>query len=239
MGDRSKGLYGKFFVERSDGSSAPGGKHHDCEYFCLDLVHDKYAVPALRAYAEHCATEYPVLASDLHDKTDDIAKRRGETVMSQLVSKQAFHWEQRWREAKSAMDSLIAAVKPFRDAFKYGPGESDLDNEQPITVTVKLGDWRRLDRALHMQYANSIRADRPSGGPEMSNRKPAQTAAGMDGQKIKVGNKVISKCGVICTVMEMWRQGYDGTIIRTDVAPDPDFPSHRQGAARTTYRLAP
>lgn len=73
MGDRTRGLYGKFHVERTDGKSAPGEKHHECEYFLLDLTHDKYAVPALRAYAEHCAAEYPKLAADLHRKADEIA----------------------------------------------------------------------------------------------------------------------------------------------------------------------
>lgn len=75
MGDRNKGLYGKFFVERTDGKSAPGEKHHGCEYFILDMTHDKYAVPALRAYAEHCLAEYPLLHDDLMAKADEIAAR--------------------------------------------------------------------------------------------------------------------------------------------------------------------
>lgn len=74
MGDRNRGLYGKFYVERTDGKSAPGEKHHGCEYFLLDLNHDKYAIPALRAYAEHCVAEYPALAHDLFAKADEIAK---------------------------------------------------------------------------------------------------------------------------------------------------------------------
>ena len=75
MGDRTRGLYGKFYIERTDGKSAPGEKHDGCEYFVLDMTHDKYAVPALRAYAEHCEAEYPLLASDLYDKADEIAAK--------------------------------------------------------------------------------------------------------------------------------------------------------------------
>ena len=75
MGDRTRGLYGKFFVERTDGKSEPGEKHHGCEYYVLDLMHDKYAVPALRAYAEHCQAEYPALAADLFAKADEIAAK--------------------------------------------------------------------------------------------------------------------------------------------------------------------
>ncbi|WP_198341564.1 hypothetical protein [Burkholderia ubonensis] len=60
-----QGLYRKFDVRRVDGSDQPGGKHHDCEYFVLDLNHDGYARAALRAYARACAAEFPVLAADL------------------------------------------------------------------------------------------------------------------------------------------------------------------------------
>lgn len=65
MGDRNCGLYGKFHVTRKDGSSEPSGKHHGCEYFVLDLTHDKHAAAALRAYADSCQAEYPLLAADL------------------------------------------------------------------------------------------------------------------------------------------------------------------------------
>jgi len=65
MGDRNRGLYGKFHVTRTDGSSEPGGKHDGGEYFVLDLTHDKHAAAALRAYADSCDAEYPLLAADL------------------------------------------------------------------------------------------------------------------------------------------------------------------------------
>ena len=60
-----RGLHRKYRVERTDGSSAPGGKHADCAYFVLDRTHDVYAVPALRAYANACEAESPALAADL------------------------------------------------------------------------------------------------------------------------------------------------------------------------------
>jgi len=65
MGDRTRGLYGKFRIERTDGKSAPGEKHDGCEYFVLDLTHDPHAPPALRAYADACRAGYPLLAADL------------------------------------------------------------------------------------------------------------------------------------------------------------------------------
>lgn len=65
MSDNRRGIYNKFNVTRADGSSGPGGKHERCEYFVLDLVHDKHAIAALRAYAESCGNEYPQLRRDL------------------------------------------------------------------------------------------------------------------------------------------------------------------------------
>lgn len=63
--ERACGLYDKYNVSRRDGSSNAGGKHNNCNYFVIDLNHDKYAKPALLAYAEACKDEYPALASDL------------------------------------------------------------------------------------------------------------------------------------------------------------------------------
>jgi hypothetical protein len=59
------GLYGKFDVKRTDGKDEPGQKHHGCQYFVLDLTHDPFALPAIRAYADACRDEFPVLAIDL------------------------------------------------------------------------------------------------------------------------------------------------------------------------------
>lgn len=78
MGDPTRGLYGKFYVERTDGRDLPGEKHHGCEYFILDLDHDKHAVAALRGYILSCRKEYPLLADDLSDKVAAMEKRFSE-----------------------------------------------------------------------------------------------------------------------------------------------------------------
>jgi len=65
MSDKTRGLYGKFTVIRKDGSSLFGCKHHNCDYFVLDLSHDEHAISALKAYADSCRNEYPLLANDL------------------------------------------------------------------------------------------------------------------------------------------------------------------------------
>lgn len=68
MGDSARGFYDKFNVDRIDGTDSRGEKHEGCEYFVLDLTHDPFAWPALRAYADACREEYPLLATDLEKK---------------------------------------------------------------------------------------------------------------------------------------------------------------------------
>jgi hypothetical protein len=68
MGDKTRGIYQKFTVTRTDGTSAPGGKHDGCDYFVLDIGCDPHAIPALLAYAEACKADYPLLAADVRKK---------------------------------------------------------------------------------------------------------------------------------------------------------------------------
>jgi hypothetical protein len=65
MDDKSRGVYYKFNVTRTDGSSEPGGKHEKCFYFVLDCDHDQHAKAALMAYEDSCRLEYPALAEGL------------------------------------------------------------------------------------------------------------------------------------------------------------------------------
>jgi hypothetical protein len=65
MGDPNRGIYNKFVVLRTDGTSAPGQKHDGCYYFVLDLDHDPFARAALSAYRDACKEKFPLLADDL------------------------------------------------------------------------------------------------------------------------------------------------------------------------------
>lgn len=66
MGQKEKGIYEKFRVERTDGTSTPGQKHDGCFYFVLDINHDPHAVPALKAYADAAQADgYDLLAIDI------------------------------------------------------------------------------------------------------------------------------------------------------------------------------
>ena len=81
MGDKTRGLYHKFNITRTDGKSELGEKHAGCDYFVLDLTHDPYALVALQAYAVAARGEYPLLAEDLARKlvAFDDAKRKDQS----------------------------------------------------------------------------------------------------------------------------------------------------------------
>lgn len=65
--DKQRGLYRKFRVTRTDPDAQ--ARHADCDYFVLDLQHDRLAIPALAAYeAAAMAAGYNDLAEDLRLK---------------------------------------------------------------------------------------------------------------------------------------------------------------------------
>lgn len=76
--DKKKvGIYQKFIVRRSDGEHRRGRKHQRCEYFVLDLAHDPFAAPALRAYADACAKDgYIPLAEELREKAFQLENKQ-------------------------------------------------------------------------------------------------------------------------------------------------------------------
>ena len=63
--DKEKGLYAKYYVKRLNDDA---GKHKNCEFFVLDWQHDKFAIPAMAAYANACENEYPQLTRDIRAK---------------------------------------------------------------------------------------------------------------------------------------------------------------------------
>jgi hypothetical protein len=68
MGRKDVGLYNKFNVTRTDGKSEIGKKHDVCDYFVLDITHDPFAIPSIKAYIKACKDKYPKLAEDLKVK---------------------------------------------------------------------------------------------------------------------------------------------------------------------------
>lgn len=67
--DGMVGLYRKYDVRRLNDTT---GKHANCEYYVLDMMHDKFAADALEAYCRACTQEFPSLAVDLYGKASKI-----------------------------------------------------------------------------------------------------------------------------------------------------------------------
>jgi len=76
ISDQTKGLYAKYSVKRLNDH---GGKHTNCPFFVLDIVHDFHARNALRAYIASCRDEFPELATDLEALLRDNSLVRGTT----------------------------------------------------------------------------------------------------------------------------------------------------------------
>lgn len=62
---KPNGLYRKYKVTRTDGSTRKGRKHAECAFFVLDLACDPFARPAMEAYLKACRKTHPSLAADL------------------------------------------------------------------------------------------------------------------------------------------------------------------------------
>jgi hypothetical protein len=114
-----RGLYGKFRVERTDGRSASGEKHHGCEYFVLDLTHDRFAREALTAYARACAEEYPTLANDLHRKLGWSNEAVLRQIIMDLFATMRASTEYRRRPNDPQMGMLLADLThDYREAVR-------------------------------------------------------------------------------------------------------------------------
>jgi len=73
--DKSPRMYHKYWVSRTDRRDKPGEKHHGCHLFVLDADHDRFAIPALRAYAAACDKELPELSRDLRVLATEMERR--------------------------------------------------------------------------------------------------------------------------------------------------------------------
>jgi hypothetical protein len=93
MSDKTEvGLYEKFRVERTDGKSAEGEKHHGCDYFVLDLSHDPYAYAAIVTYARKCSDKYPALADDLLARASKMIPWMAEQQMDEWTPEHREEW---------------------------------------------------------------------------------------------------------------------------------------------------
>lgn len=81
--DKERGAYAKYTVYKNDEHGNPM-LDHESEYFVLDLLNDPLAADALRAYANSCKDEYPLLSADLQRWVDRTKLRQVEQRIKEL-----------------------------------------------------------------------------------------------------------------------------------------------------------
>ena len=72
-------------------------------------------------------------------------------VLALILTDHAAALAERVREARAQFAQIIVS------GFEYNPGHSDLDNEQPIHVSMTLGDYRKARLAAHRAAAGAPR----------------------------------------------------------------------------------
>jgi hypothetical protein len=50
---------------------------------------------------------------------------------------------------KKDRDDMLGMLKLVKSGYDYNPGSSDLDDEQPISVSMTLGDYRKIVRLIY------------------------------------------------------------------------------------------
>lgn len=104
-------LYGKFFVQRSDGRDLPGGDKADAAYFVLDYVHDHYARTALATYADACEQDLPGLAADLRTRLAELHETQQRWAAERAKSLAAHLRREREELRVRADDTLNAEAR--------------------------------------------------------------------------------------------------------------------------------
>lgn len=151
--DRTLGLYKKFDVRhRAD----PTGKHARCEYFVLDMAHDKFAMPALDAYATACENEYPQLSRDLRAAVSSMSAWFG----IDDFPKQSAYAVERKRDVKRGKDRRLESLTPIPvsqsdERRKYQRRGSGL----PQSLEARVIDLRGYEALPHREQVLKLADD--------------------------------------------------------------------------------
>ena len=117
MSKRRMGLYDKYKVVRTDGTSRTGGKNENARHFVLSIDSDPHALPALRAYINSCTTEYPALAEDLGRLVREVQDTREQTPASRAQTMKCIALDIRTKQAEIVLEQML---KTITDRAKKG-----------------------------------------------------------------------------------------------------------------------
>ena len=126
---RAAGVYDKFEVRRRDGRDLPGGDREGSRYFVIDRDHDRFAGPAMRAYAEAARVEYPALARDLLAGLADDKTYEPATLF--MVSGEGI--DTYWWMAKTADEAVAGAIDHHMRCTGERPREALVDVMAEVT----------------------------------------------------------------------------------------------------------
>jgi len=149
------GLYGKFRVYRTDGSSDLHCKHHGCEYFVLDWTHDPFTLPAADAYAQACEATHPELAADIRKRLAahgyaPQARPVAVPVEVQAVVDAAKVWAESFGPShhnNPRVQGLLTAVRALSSApYRCVQGWADIDMLEAGGRRIDVYDVEAIDR---------------------------------------------------------------------------------------------
>lgn len=123
MDKKSLGLYDKFTVTRTDGSSNVGERHEDCRYFVLDTTHDPHARAALLAYANSCEPDGCVtLANHLRELVAKTPFAVNDTQYEKFLKLKAA-----WRDETGLLSDSTKIVTNYHYLRIVGMGDVAVD----------------------------------------------------------------------------------------------------------------
>lgn len=99
--DENRGLYEKFRVWRTDGSSDVGGKHEHCRYFVLDLTHDPYAIQRSWRTLSRAAISTRISQRTWNETCSDLWSK---ITMTKIISAFCYWW---FRQDSASATHLI------------------------------------------------------------------------------------------------------------------------------------
>jgi hypothetical protein len=139
--DEGRGLYEKFEVRRTNGSSEPGCKHHGCRYFIIDYSHDPFAPVALCAYASACQSSHPQLATEILDLFSNETIKKSSTV-----------------QVRSATEADIATLQEALHQARLTNQRLQKEMDDLEKVVFSLEASAQSDQSLISQQADQIAA---------------------------------------------------------------------------------
>lgn len=136
----NRGLYEKFTVYRNDGRDTIGCKHFNCEYFVLDLTHDRHAIAALEAYSNSCAGELAALAEDLRIKVMELKLKNKNFVPAKGDKAMNYHWQS--KERAMSWDGRVVEINGYSPDGRFISWWIQSKDGNWISATRKVSDYR-------------------------------------------------------------------------------------------------